>query len=85
MTCAAARNSAPSDQYRTASDIITTTSDSALWMGWRWKSRFSAPAQCQCAKQDEECQLHRVPSSPSLRRAETVRFRARVQKLSGVY
>ena len=42
MTCAAARNSAPSDQYRTASDIITTMSESAELIGWRWQQQVQA-------------------------------------------
>jgi hypothetical protein len=44
MTWAAAKNSAPSSRYRTASELMTTISDRALLMGWRWKRRFNAPA-----------------------------------------
>src|SRR5579884_3987650 len=44
MTCAAARNSAPSSKYNTASEVMTTMSDSALLIGCRCSRRFNAPA-----------------------------------------
>src|SRR4029077_16911323 len=44
ITCTAATNSAPSSRYSTASDAITTTSDSALLIGWLCTSRLIAPA-----------------------------------------
>src|SRR5580698_7063962 len=50
ITCAAARNSAPSDQYSTASDSITTTSESAELIGCFCSSRLSAPATASAAK-----------------------------------
>jgi hypothetical protein len=50
ITWAAARNSAPSSRYRTASEIMTTMRESALLMGCRWKRRFSAPAIQSAAK-----------------------------------
>ncbi len=65
ITCAAARNSAPSDQYSTASDIITTTSDSALLMGCFCRSRFSAPCNRKHREDDEQGKLHEGPSSLS--------------------
>ncbi len=50
MTWAAARNSAPSSRYSTASELMTTMSESALLMGWRWSRRFRAPATHNPAK-----------------------------------
>ena len=44
ITCTTATNSAPSSMYSTASEPITTISDSALLMGWRCTSRLIAPA-----------------------------------------
>src|SRR5712692_3681017 len=44
ITCTAATNSAPSSRYSTASEPITTISDSALLIGCRCTSRFTAPA-----------------------------------------
>src|SRR5580700_4188416 len=44
MTCAAARNSAPRSRYSTASELMTTMSESALLMGWRCRRRLRAPA-----------------------------------------
>src|ERR1700682_2232019 len=44
ITCTAATNSAPRRRYSTASDPITTTSESALLMGCRGTRRFTAPA-----------------------------------------
>src|SRR6516165_5159945 len=44
MTWAAARNSAPSDQKRTASDIMTTMRESAEWIGCRCSRKLMAPA-----------------------------------------
>jgi len=74
MTCAAARNSAPSDQYSTASDIITTTSESALWMGWRCKSRFSAPPSASAPKMMKSA-VAWVPPSPSFDACSDDQFR----------
>src|ERR1700757_3567734 len=44
ITCTAATNSAPSSKYSTASDAMTTTSESALLMGCVCASKFTAPA-----------------------------------------
>src|SRR6266571_901978 len=43
MTCTAATNSAPRSRKSRASDPMTTISERALLMGWRWIKRFRAP------------------------------------------
>ena len=50
ITCAAARNSAPSSRYSTASEVITTISERALLMGWLWSRRLIAPPRQNPAK-----------------------------------
>ena len=50
IICAAARNSAPSSRYSTASELITTISDSALLMGCVCSRRLNAPARQNPAK-----------------------------------
>src|ERR1700739_2190414 len=50
MIWAAARNSAPSSRYSTASEVMTTTSERALLMGWVWTRRLMAPARQHPAK-----------------------------------
>ena len=49
------------------------------------EEQVQCSAQCQCAKEDEECQLHRVPSSPSLMQRRDGPLQRQGQKLSGVY
>src|ERR1017187_9116343 len=50
MTCAAARNSAPSSRYSTASDPITAMSETALEMGWRCTTTLMAATTAIPAK-----------------------------------
>src|SRR5271169_4295581 len=50
MTCAAARNSAPSSRYSTASEPITAISETALEMGWRCTTTLMAATTAMPAK-----------------------------------
>src|SRR2546425_2455366 len=43
-------NSAPSSRYRTASDPITPTSETALEMGWRWITTLIPQTTAMMAK-----------------------------------
>src|SRR5574337_582971 len=67
ITWMTATNSAPSSRYSTASEPITTISDSALLMGCRCASRFIAPATQMMAKivNISRCSIGSYAAQPS--------------------
>src|ERR1700735_1302108 len=67
-------NSAPSIKYSTASDIITSIRDSALWMGSRARIKNSAPATDTKAKMKNRMKGRLIRVSPARERQSRAQF-----------